>query len=137
MAARGDVRPPSSATSLAKGALVARSLFARALLTAAFARSQFSATDDAERITPTCNFASSKTHPLIPLIDSTRDIPTDGIGTGETHHAWQKMEWNDKVAIASREVGSVVRFAVEGSKVAVFLVSPPVLSTSTGHVDWH
>ncbi|BGP27485.1 hypothetical protein JCM10295v2_006455 [Rhodotorula toruloides] len=86
---------------------------------------KFSATEHAERITPTCNFASSKSYPLTPLVYSDQGIvpaaSSDATAIDKPRQAWQKMEWNDKVAIASKEVGSVIRFSVEGSKVGVFL----------------
>ncbi|GAA6010144.1 hypothetical protein JCM10207_005637 [Rhodosporidiobolus poonsookiae] len=64
----------------------------------------------AKKVTPICDFAGSPTSPLVPL--------PPRAGDGE---AWQKLEWNDKTAIASSDVGSIVRFQVEGSSVGLFI----------------
>ncbi|GAA6020384.1 hypothetical protein JCM10207_002090 [Rhodosporidiobolus poonsookiae] len=72
----------------------------------------FSETFQAERVTPTCKFASSTTRPLVALPPSE---------DGRDGRPWERMEWNDKAALASNEVGSLVRFGVEGTSVGVFI----------------
>ncbi|BGP43285.1 hypothetical protein JCM10450v2_007435 [Rhodotorula kratochvilovae] len=87
------------------------------------ATDKFSSTDRVDHIEPTCRFAASKSHPLIPAsasdlgavaVKGPGSFSPDALGDG-----WQRVEWNDKAALASREVGAVVRFEVEGTTVGV------------------
>lgn len=100
-------------------------------------RSQFSPTDRVDHVEPTCRFASSKSHPLVSLggPKNLGAVPIGGGGDGSASLApesigdgWQRIEWNDKAALASREVGSVVRFEVEGSTIGVSIVRPSLPS---------
>ncbi|GAA6037666.1 hypothetical protein JCM8097_002275 [Rhodosporidiobolus ruineniae] len=74
----------------------------------------YSPTRQPPSLTPLCNFASSPHRPLIPLPPSQ---------PGEK--GWERMEWNDKSAIVSAEVGAVVRFEVEGTSAGVFVWQHP------------
>ncbi|TNY17298.1 hypothetical protein DMC30DRAFT_357328 [Rhodotorula diobovata] len=85
---------------------------------------KYSASDRVDHVEPTCRFASSKSHPLIPAPSS--DLGAVPVGSTSSSFepesladGWQRIEWNDKAALASREVGAVVKFEVEGSTVGV------------------
>ncbi|GAA5923449.1 hypothetical protein JCM3775_007543 [Rhodotorula graminis] len=87
---------------------------------------KFSPTDRVDHVEPTCRFASSKSHPLVALgaSQSLGAVPVGGddsasLSPESMGDGWQRIEWNDKAALASREVGSVVRFEVEGSTIGV------------------
>ncbi|GAA6037693.1 hypothetical protein JCM8097_002290 [Rhodosporidiobolus ruineniae] len=73
---------------------------------------QWSETGQAAKISPVCNFASSTQRPLVPL-PSNPD--------GSEGPAWERFEWNDKAALAGSVVGSVAKFAIEGTSAGVFV----------------
>ncbi|GAA5869490.1 hypothetical protein JCM8547_001503 [Rhodosporidiobolus lusitaniae] len=90
---------------------------------------KFSETRTTPPVTPLCHFAASKVRPLVPL-------PPSLDGKDGEPNAWTRMEWNDKAAVVSSTVGSVVRFGVEGTSAGVFvwrhplsprLLTPPLL----------
>ncbi|GJN93869.1 hypothetical protein Rhopal_006928-T1 [Rhodotorula paludigena] len=84
-------------------------------------RRQFTATGRVDQSAPVCNFAASKSHPLLPM-HSSRAAVIGGSPTIHDEHmsaGWQRVEWNDKAAWSSSEPGSVIRFPAEGSTVGV------------------
>lgn len=87
-------------------------------------RRQFTATGRVDQSAPVCNFAASKSHPLLPM-HSSRAAVIGGSPTIHDEHmsaGWQRVEWNDKAAWSSSEPGSVIRFPAEGSTVGVAVV---------------
>lgn len=103
---------------------------------------QYSASDRVDHVEPTCRFASSKSHPLIPAPSS--DLGAVPVGSTSSSFepesladGWQRIEWNDKAALASREVGAVVKFEVEGSTVGVAVVGLPSALHSTARDPTH